>query len=356
MLEDAKKIKVNIYRNNIEEFKQLDLDYHNEEILNFFAELKDYKNNSVIGKESLEVYFNEKSKIDPYKARKLVELIIKESKNSFWPKKGDLLGRCKIIELSGKGFTSHVYRAVHEFLGIEVAVKVLSDELKNDNPEIEKMFLQEAKNTAKLHHPNLVSIFDADKGDKYTYMIMEFVNGIDLEQLIYDKGHLEYQEAIRVMLKLCDALNYALDKGIIHRDIKPGNIMISKTSEVKLLDLGLSKIVNNKNDLEEGNIVGTPIYMSPEQFIDSNSVDHRADLYSLGATFYHLLTGSEPFKTKSYREIIMQKVTSDDFIPIFKGENYPDKIEKIISKLMARDKEERYQSYNLLKNDLLMLI
>ncbi|MBC7476028.1 MAG: serine/threonine protein kinase [Candidatus Sericytochromatia bacterium] len=352
---DDNNLEVKVYKNEFIEFEQLKIDNENKDLFEFISSLKDVNNDFINAKESLLVNFNERSKINPYKVRSLIESIIKEEENNFWPKKGYVIGRCKIVNLSGKGSTSNVYRAIHEFLGIEVAVKILSDDLKHNSPEIEAMFLQEAINTAKLNHPNLVSIFDADKGEKYTYMVMEFVNGIDLEHLINNNGVLDVNEAIMIMIKLCDALSYALDNNIIHRDIKPGNIMISKNKEVKLLDLGLSKIVNNKNESEEGNIVGTPIYMSPEQFLDSSSVDHRADLYSLGATFFHLLTGMPPFKTKSYREIITQKFVSDEFSPKLEGSNYPDKMKDIVNKLLLRDKNDRYQSYESLKYDLLLL-
>jgi len=157
------------------------------------------------------------------------------------------------------------------------------------------------------------------------------------------------------MIKICDALIYALKNGIIHRDIKPSNIMVSKKLEVKLLDLGLSKRINFKSEAEQY-IVGTPLYMSPEQFIDSNSVDHRADLYSLGATFYHLLTGQPPFKTKTYREMITAKFSSYAFDLKINSNNYPDEIKIIITKLMQRDRELRYQSYEILRKDLTSLI
>lgn len=320
------------------------------EILDFLSNLKDKNNKDIKVIENLDIKFDNKSKLDQSKTKELVKDII-NSKKSSWPKNEELIGRCKILNLCGKGFTSNVYRAIHEFLGIEVAIKVLSEQLKHDNPEIEAMFLQEAKHTAKLKHPNLVSIFDADKGEKYTYMVMEFVEGYSFEQLLKDGKNIDYKKAVDIMLKLCDALDYALQKGIIHRDIKPGNIMLSHNGDVKLLDLGLSKIVSTSSE-ENGQIVGTPVYMSPEQFISSNDVDHRADIYSLGATFFHLITGEPPFKSKTFREIISQKIIDDSFIPKLTEDKYPVQLKVIIEKMLARDRDLRFQSYTELKSEL----
>lgn len=326
---------------------------NNIELLNFLSELKDKNNTDIKVIDDLDVSFENRSQLNLEKTKELLKSIIESKKvDPFWPKNGDVIDRCEIIGLCGKGFTSNVYRAVHEFLGIDVAIKILSDQLKIDNPEIENMFLQEAKNTAKLKHPNLVSIFDANKGDKYTYMIMEIVDGYTLETILKKHEKLNYKKAISIMIKLADVLEYALQKGMIHRDIKPGNIMLSYKDEVKLLDLGLSKILNNKNDEDNGVIVGTPIYMSPEQFISSNTVDHRSDMYSLGATFFHLITGEPPFKSKTFKEIITQKIVSDDFVPKLDNSEYPNELRVIMDKLLARDRDQRYDSYEQLKNDL----
>lgn len=351
MLEN--KLKVNI--NNQINFESIIINEDNKDVIDFFSEITTNNGFKVLGDENLNIFFDDKTKINSFKAKYLIDSIIKETRNYFWPRKNDIIGRCKIIELSGEGFTSNVYKATHEFLGIEVAIKILSNDLKHNNPNIETMFLEEAINTAKLRHPNLVGIFDANKGNKYTYMIMEFVDGIDLDKFLEKNGVLQYKDAIPIMIKICDALIYALKNGIIHRDIKPSNIMVSKKLEVKLLDLGLSKRINFKSEAEQY-IVGTPLYMSPEQFIDSNSVDHRADLYSLGATFYHLLTGQPPFKTKTYREMITAKFSSYAFDLKINSNNYPDEIKIIITKLMQRDRELRYQSYEILRKDLTSLI
>ncbi|RYX96041.1 serine/threonine protein kinase [bacterium] len=326
-----------------------------KELLEFISELRDENNFSVFPNESIDISFDETSKVDSTKVHELIKEIVDQKRDAlFWPHEGDLIGRCKIIELAGKGYTSNVYRSIHEFLGIEVALKILSETVKTDNPGIETMFLQEARNTAKLKHPNLVSIFDADKGEKFTYMVMEFVDGVDLDKVLLNEQTLTYGQVVQIMMSLCDVLEYALDNGIIHRDIKPGNIMISRKSEVKLLDLGLSKIVKAKDSSEDGNIVGTPLYMSPEQFINSNDVDHRADIYSIGATFFHLLTGNPPFKPKTIREIISQKIVSDDYTPKLEGD-FPEKLKEVINKLLTRDRDKRYQTYRELKEDLAII-
>lgn len=294
--------------------------------------------------EQLELIFDESTKVEH---KKIKELLKELKAQNIALKEGDFLGKCKIIKAVGKGLTSDVYKAFHQFLGIEVALKVLSNELKEENSLIEEMFLQEAKNTAKLRHENLVRIFDAEKGEKYTYMVMEFIDGIDLSFVLDSGKTLKSIQAVEVMIQLCDVLDYALKKGFIHRDIKPANIMISKSLEVKLMDLGLSKVQETASK-ESDHMVGTPFYMSPEQFINSEAVDYRSDLYSLGATFFHLITGKPPFRGTTLSEIIQEKIIKEFDLKI-EAPEVPEELKSVLYALLNKNPDKRIQKYSDLR-------
>lgn len=311
----------------------------------YYSENTDIKDISVIFDETSKVNSNDfNAPIEKQKA------IAKARDFRFWPKKDEIVGKCKIVELSGQGYTSNVYKAVHQFLGIEVALKILSNELVESSPEVETLFLQEARSTARLKHPNLVSIFDADKAEKYTYMVMEYIDGICFDEYIDFGSKFDNIKTIKFLLQMCDVLEYARQNNYIHRDIKPGNIMRLQNGDIKLLDLGLSKVIGLSKNNDTG-IVGSPMYMPPEQFISSDSVDHRADIYSLGATIHHIITGEPPFKVTSVKEIIQEKVVKD-YSPSINTNNISDDFKNIIYKMMKKSPDDRYQSYLDIKNDL----
>jgi serine/threonine protein kinase len=302
-------------------------------------------------KITLSVDFNSKDIISQqdidYTLNKYYRLI------DYWPNKKDKVGKCIIHNLIGKGQTSNVYHATHEFLGIDVALKILSEEFKLTDTNIETMFLQEAKHLAKLNHKNLVSIFDAEKNDKYTYIVMEHIDGVNLNSIVEKEKKVTVHHAVEIMLNLADVLEYALENNIIHRDIKPGNIMVSKEGRVKLLDLGLSIILAN-NDSETDGLIGTPHYMSPEQIISPNNIDHRADLYSLGATFYHLLTGKPVFDTNCIKALIKKSLDSD-YEKEIDFDILDSNIRTILEKLLKKDPDNRIQTYSELKKELFNL-
>ena len=215
-------------------------------------------------------------------------------------------------------------------------------------------FLEEATNSAKLSHQNMIRILDADKRGKYTFIVMEYVDGRTLDDYLNQHGAIKISNAIKIMLELCKVLDYASKLGLIHRDIKPGNIMLTKRQEVKLADFGLAKIINapEKYQTLSGQIYGTPFYMSPEQFMDSNNVTEKSDMYSLGATLYHLITGKVPFATNNIVQIIHMQINEKPVPPIELIPNMPEKLSKIIMKLLEKAPENRYQDYYSLSNDL----
>ncbi len=202
----------------------------------------------------------------------------------------------EILELLGHGGMGAVYKARQKNLDRIVALKILSPRLTND-PSFARRFVREARTLARLTHPNIVMVFEFGTIDELHYLLMEFVDGVDLRTAMRE-GRLTADQALPVVQQICQALQYAHDQGIVHRDIKPENILLGRQGSVKIADFGLAKLV--QNDIGEQSltgtlqVVGTRNYMAPEQIETPTRVDHRADIYSLGVVFYELLTGELP--------------------------------------------------------------
>lgn len=270
------------------------------------------------------------------------------------PERGDLLDKYEILSTLGNGATSVVYKAMNIFIKVEVAIKVLKPIMILEDPYIQNKFLNEAINVAKLLHPGAVKVIDAEKRGKYTYMVMEYVDGLTLEQVLENNSNIKSNLIVKIALQLCKALDYAQKIGIIHRDIKPANIMLSREGNVKLTDFGLAKLVNEPDQYQtiSGKIYGTPYYMSPETFLSPDKVDIRSDMYSLGATLYHLATGVVPFETNSIPKIIYMHAYQEPISPSKINHTIPVSLSDIILRLLAKDPRDRYNSYLELYKDL----
>jgi len=207
-----------------------------------------------------------------------------------------LFPQLEIIELLGRGGMGIVYKARQRQLDRLVALKILPTEI-GDDPAFAERFSREARALARLNHPNIVSIYDSGDSGGLFYFLMEYVDGVNLRQML-SAGRMEPKDALAIVPKICEALQYAHDEGIMHRDIKPENILFDKKGRVKIADFGLAKLLKpDDEDLTltaSGTLMGTPKYMSPEQLENSHTVDHRADIYSLGVVFYEMLTGELP--------------------------------------------------------------
>jgi tRNA A-37 threonylcarbamoyl transferase component Bud32 len=217
---------------------------------------------------------------------------------------GTKLGRCVLAELLGEGANGKVYRAVHQTLNISVAIKVLK---QNDQNEIHAKMLQrfqrEAQSLARLNHPNILRILDFDM-KPLPHLVLEYVEGWSLTELIQQSGSLRFDRALQIALDAANGLNAAKNMGIVHRDIKPANMLLSRDGKLKLADFGLALKVDADQDSYKEPI-GTVSYISPEQIQSPNKVDHRSDMYSLGASLYHAVTGRVPFITKNPFEGMM---------------------------------------------------
>lgn len=272
-----------------------------------------------------------------------------------YPKIGVLLGDKYLIEsVIGKGATANVYKVKHKYLQIEMAIKVLSPELVNKDKKAEDMFFDEASNLAKMNHPNLIRIWDAERIGGYSCIAMEIINGINLENIIKEKITLEPLRAIKIIIECCKALQHSYEHGLVHRDIKPGNIMVIGDHGVKIIDFGLSKKIGQpvKFQIIGGPMCGTLYYMAPEQLTDSDRVDHRADIYGIGCTLYHMLIGKVPFQTDDLSQLILMHMSTEPEVLSQVNSKITQKLSNVVLKTLEKNPLKRYQDYYGLIKDL----
>ncbi|MBN1807555.1 MAG: protein kinase [Planctomycetes bacterium] len=265
---------------------------------------------------------------------------------------GKSVGRYRVGVCIGSGGMGEVYKAVQQGLGRVVALKILTSDLKDDREYVSR-FLHEARAAGQLNHPNVVQVFDVgQEGDIYYYS-MEFVDGGSVQDLISGSGPLAQRKAAEIILEAARALDFAEKKNIIHCDVKPDNLMLTLDNHVKLADLGIAKrlIKGHKTKGDKDGVLGSPYYMSPEQAM-GKPLDHRTDIYSLGATFYRLLTGRPPFEGDNSREI-MEKQVYEQPLPLTSLVKpvHPELL-RIVARMMAKSVSRRYQNASRLVADL----
>jgi serine/threonine protein kinase len=249
----------------------------------------------------------------------------------------------RILAPLGKGSMGAVYQAVQLSLDRVVAIKILTPALAM-NDRLAKRFEREALASSKLNHPNVVAALDVGEENGLRYLVMEFVPGNNVAQLL-DAGPIEEHRAVGIVIQVARALDHAHRIEIVHRDIKPANILVTGDGVAKLGDLGLAKIMEaDASQTEEGMAMGTPFYVSPEQARGERRIDIRSDLYSLGATLYHMVTGRVPFPGPN-PAVVMTRHLNDLLEP--PDEVNPDldpALAQVIEKMMAKDREARYQT------------
>jgi len=258
-------------------------------------------------------------------------------------------GRYQVVRKLGAGGMANVYLAEDQELGRRVAIKILNDRHANDEQFVER-FRREAKNAAALSHPNIVSIYDRGEAEGSYYIAMEYLDGRSLKELIVSRGPAPVGVAVEYARQILSALRFAHRHGIVHRDIKPHNVLVDSEGRVKVTDFGIAR-AGASQMTEAGSIVGTAQYLSPEQARGGN-VDQRSDLYSLGIVLYELLTGTVPFTGDTPVEIAMKHLSQVPEPPSSRRPDLPHELDLLVMRALAKDPEDRYQSAEEMDADL----
>jgi eukaryotic-like serine/threonine-protein kinase len=274
--------------------------------------------------------------------------------------------RYRILERIGKGGMGTVYKAEHRLFARIVAVKVISPDLMAD-PLAVKRFMSEMLAMGRLLHLNIVLAWEADQIDDLYFLVMEYLQGVNLSQLVKEQGPLPVAIACAYIKQVAGALGYSHAHGHIHGDIKPQNLMLERPDRIKVLDFGLTRLITNRSSNEsptreqittrmfdqgslatiatnDGMILGTPDFIAPEQITDSRRRDHRSDLYSLGCTFYYLLTGHVPFEAGSILEKLRAHQSETPRTIIAYRSDVPVEVITVVSRLMSKRPEDRFQT------------
>lgn len=266
--------------------------------------------------------------------------------------KGFFLGKYRLLDLVGKGGMSSVYLAEHVLMRRRCAIKVLPSKRVNDASYLAR-FHREAQAVASLDHPNIVRAYDVDhekeNDAEIHFLVMEYVDGKDLQEIVNKNGILDFRDAVNYIRQAANGLAHAHEADMVHRDVKPGNLLVDSKGVVKILDLGLARFFHEGEDksltiAHDEKVLGTADYLAPEQAIDSHQVDSRADIYSLGCTLYFLLTGHPPFTEGSLAQRLMAHQTKEPPPVTDDRPDTPEDLVQILNKMMAKDKEERYQT------------
>ena len=257
------------------------------------------------------------------------------------------LGRYQIQGVLGKGAMGLVYDGLDPNLSRRVAIKtILTSNLDKDTARLYSLrFQREVRAVARLNHPNIVQVYDFGAEGDLAYIVMEFIHGRELKDYFDAKERFDLKTSFQLMIELLDALDFAHEAGIVHRDVKPGNVMVVAGGHAKLTDFGVARVTDPDGDQAEatraGAMVGTPSYMSPEQF-QGQAVDRRTDIFSAGIIFYQFLTGQKPFEGTQWN--LAKKIIQDD--PVWPSEivEVPPEFDRVIARALAKQAEQRYQS------------
>jgi len=261
--------------------------------------------------------------------------------------KGFRIGGYLIKDMLGRGGMGAVYLAEHLELHRKVAVKVLVPGRDEDQNLALERFLREARSAAALDHPNIVRIFDVARHNEVPYLVMEYVDGETLQQVLDRDGAIPYPIATEYIAQAAAGLQHAHEKGFIHRDIKPGNLMRDKSGMIKILDMGLARSANGSDNLTErldnGAVVGTADFIAPEQALNQPNIDGRADIYSLGASFFALIIGKPPFEGNTTQKLLQHQLRSAPRL-VGLDATLPKGLSAVVAKMLAKKPDDRYQT------------
>jgi serine/threonine protein kinase len=258
--------------------------------------------------------------------------------------RGFRLGSYLLLDQIGQGGMGAVYLAEHETLRRKAAIKVLPP---GGNKLTIERFLREARSAAALDHPNIVRLHEAGREGEIYYLAMEYVDGITLDKFVGEKGPIPAGRAVEFMAQAAAGLQHAYEKGFIHRDIKPGNLILTRDGTIKILDMGLARSTEQNDHLTEmldsGAVVGTADYISPEQAMNHPDIDIRTDIYSLGATFYAIVAGRPPFEGPTASKLLQHQLKDAPSLTNL-DKTFPAKLSAVIARMMAKKPEQRYQT------------
>jgi serine/threonine-protein kinase len=259
----------------------------------------------------------------------------------------------QMIKKLGQGAMAVVFMAKQISLDRTVAIKVLPKRL-SENPEYVERFYKEGRAAAMLNHNNIVQAFDVGESGGTHYFVMEYVEGLTVYDVVKQKGVYAEKEALLIISQMADALHHAHEKGLIHRDVKPKNIMITSEGVAKLADMGLARELTDTDaaESEQGRAYGTPYYIAPEQIRGEIDIDYRADIYSLGATLYHMVTGRVPFEAPSPSAVMHKHLKEDLVPPDHLNSKLSVGVSEVVEIMMAKKRDERYLSAQELSEDL----
>jgi serine/threonine-protein kinase len=264
----------------------------------------------------------------------------------------ETLGRYKILSTIGQGAMGVVYKAVDPMIDRTVAIKTVNLSLSKDElEEYEARFQQEIKAAGRLNHPNIVTVYDVGRTDTFAYMAMEFLEGQELKDIMAQSGRPGVSSTVDWVGQIAQGLGFAHDHDIIHRDVKPSNIMIVRGGYAKITDFGIARMPGSAVKTMTGLILGSPRYMSPEQVIGKN-LDWRTDIFSLGVVLYETLTGNPPFDGDNVNAIMYSTVNSVPPPPSAANPEVPAMLDLIVAKALAKTVDERYQSMHEFAQDL----
>lgn len=263
------------------------------------------------------------------------------------------LGRYEILEELGRGDMGVVYKAHDPLIDRFVAIKTidlqkLSGEEKD---EYKARFYQEAKAGGRLNHPNIITIYDLGRKEDMAYIAMELMEGPELQNIVDENPPLSIAEKLDIAFQVAAGLAYAHEHGVVHRDIKPSNIMVLRGKHVKIADFGIAKMESSLWRTQSNKIVGSPLYMSPEQ-IQSHEITTRSDIFSFGVVLYQMITGKLPFYGENINSVWYQVINEEPKVPSSLNPVIPEMLDKIVAKCLAKDPDNRYQSANELLSDL----
>ena len=263
------------------------------------------------------------------------------------------IGKYEILRELGRGAMGIVYEGHDPDIGRKVAIKTIRFDVirqRAEQDEAQKRFMREARSAGNLSHPNIVTIYDVGQDEGLTYIAMEYIEGESLEAMIAEGRRPELEAVLSLIGQIGDALDFAHRHGIIHRDIKPGNILIDKDGWPRLLDFGIAR-VSSSTMTQTNMVMGTPYYMAPEQ-IAGKTVDHRADIFSLGTILYEILTLTKPFPGENITTVIYRILNEEPPEPRAYDQNLPAGLDYVVKKALAKNPAQRYQSCRELADDL----